>query len=234
MISKKNILNLEARNKIYNFISKNPGLHFRGLSRSMNIPATTLRHHLKYLDRQKLVSVASEKGYKRYYITNRLSKQEKQILTLFRQEVPRKIFLYLFWIPVCSKIELSRMLEKNPSTIAYHLKKLEDMDLIEALPVKNGFVHLWDSRYVIRTSSNSNEIIYGFKNGEISLSVYKIFIVYNSSLSDRKLVNTILYCMRRFLEMHGDNNPKKTARWENALDSIIENTYEIFPHPYHV
>jgi DNA-binding transcriptional ArsR family regulator len=200
----------------------------------MNIPATTLRHHLKYLDRQKLVSVASEKGYKRYYITNRLSKQEKQILTIFRQEVPRKIFLYLFWMPVCSKIELSRMLEKNPSTIAYHLKKLEDMDLIEVLPVKNGFVHLWDSSILIKRSSNSNEIIYGFKNGEISLAIYKMFIIYEHSLSDRKLINAILASMRQFIEMHGKHNPRKVLSWDEALDVIIDNTYEIFPHPYHV
>jgi len=49
MISKKNILKLEIRRKIYDFVDKNPGLHVREISRRMDIPINTLIYHIKYL-----------------------------------------------------------------------------------------------------------------------------------------------------------------------------------------
>ena len=94
MISKENILKLETRQKIYRYIDKNPGLHLREIQRKTNIPYGTLKHHLKYLEKHNLIKTKSENGYKRYTVSYKLSKKEKEILNLLRQEVPRYILIY--------------------------------------------------------------------------------------------------------------------------------------------
>ena len=52
MITTRNIMKLEPRQKIFNYIQKYPGMHLRDISRQTNIPKTTLVHHLKYLKKQ--------------------------------------------------------------------------------------------------------------------------------------------------------------------------------------
>ena len=131
MISNQNILQLEIRQKIYRYISKNPGIHLREISRQMTIPKSTLKYHLKYLYKKGLITTKSEKRYKRYYIINKLGTKEKEILNLLRQKVTRDILLYLMFYIVSSEIELSKVLEKHPATIDFHLKKIKNLGIIK-------------------------------------------------------------------------------------------------------
>ena len=97
MISTKNILKLKARQEIYDFINKNPGLHQREISRRMNIPKTTLAYHIKFLKKLSLID-ENEAGNSKYYcITKKMGTKEKQILSLFRRKNPCRIFLYLIF-----------------------------------------------------------------------------------------------------------------------------------------
>ena len=138
MISNKNILDLEQRRSIYNYILKNPGLHQRELSRRLKIPKSTLLHHLKILKKQDLVILRTVNGYHRIYASKKLGNKEKEILNLLRQKIPQQILLYLVSKTHCSQIELSEVLEKKPPIISYYLKKLYDLDLIESVQGKNG------------------------------------------------------------------------------------------------
>ena len=164
MISRENILKLHARQKIYNFILKNPGLHIREISRRMNIPKTTLGHHLKYLKKLKLISEKTEHGFKRIYISYEIGTKEKELLNLLREEIPRKIFLYLLFSYVFSQIELSRDLELHPATIAFYLKRLHKRGLIGHAPARNGLIYLNSTVVVIR-KPKGREIFYRGRAG---------------------------------------------------------------------
>ena len=48
-MERSEILNLENRRKIYNYIRDNPGLHLRELSRRLNIAYYNLDYHIRYL-----------------------------------------------------------------------------------------------------------------------------------------------------------------------------------------
>ena len=91
MILKENILKLEIRRKIYNFILKYPGLHLR----EIKMPKTTLRHHLNFLEKYGLIITKADHRYTRYYVIQKVGKQDKEILNLLRQETPRRIFMLL-------------------------------------------------------------------------------------------------------------------------------------------
>ena len=55
---KEEILKLESRKLIYNYILEHPGLHFRELSRELKIPKSTLEYHLSYLKKLELIKIA--------------------------------------------------------------------------------------------------------------------------------------------------------------------------------
>jgi len=64
MISNKNILEHDIRQKIYRFILENSGLHLREISRRMAIPKSTLRHHLKYLNKHYNENITLDQAIK--------------------------------------------------------------------------------------------------------------------------------------------------------------------------
>ena len=143
MISKRNILNFETRRKIYEFVENNPGLHFNEISRRIEIPRTTLFHHLRVLEKQDLIELRYKGEYKYVYPKNELGAKEKEILELLRKKIPCIILLHFFFSHSCSQIELSRDLNLHPSTVSYHLKKMMKMGIIEVATAENVlFIHL--------------------------------------------------------------------------------------------
>ena len=93
MISKEKILDLKTRKTIYNFILKYPGLHLRQLYRSFDNPESTVRYHIDYLEKRGFIIKKAEKGYIRFFVTDKIGKEEKILLTLLRNETSRNIIL---------------------------------------------------------------------------------------------------------------------------------------------
>ena len=120
------ILDIKPRNEIYNFIKENPGYHFREISRKLDMPSSTLKYNLNYLQRKGFISKRSEKGYLRFYISEKISANEKKLLSVLREPVPRNIILYLILYFESSQkeiVEFAQKWEKHPSKIGYHLNK---------------------------------------------------------------------------------------------------------------
>jgi len=234
MITNEDILKLETRKEIYNFIEKNPGLHLREISRNMNISFGNLRYHLNFLEKQNLIRKKESKRYTRYYITKQVSKRDKEILNLLRQDVPRQIILLLL-TPGPGKIYQSRYtmnrslnnpltfsktyskkdlieltkhwdgpvidkfkLRKNRTTIDFHLKKLQDIDLIETVKI-------------------GKEIKYKLRDDETVW--YPFLIKYKKALG----YDTVGF----FLTWHN-------SAVEHMTDKVINKIWDVFPHPYHV
>lgn len=227
MISKQNILELEARRKIYNFILKNPGLHEREISRRLKIPKTTLKHHLRYLEKQTLVTIDYKEGYNRHYISNKIGKRDKEIIKLLRQKIPRSILLYVVVEIVSSQKELSRELEKNPATIAFHLQKLQKMDLIEIAPVGDGIVYRLSPSSVLERKIDKNEKIFRLKNPD---KIYNLLITYNKSLS--KEISFFLSIVKFSEYVWEDEPPKKLRASDKIIDTIVDAFFEVFPPPF--
>jgi len=141
MISRKNIFNLKKKKEIYEFITENPGVYLREISRRLNIPRTTLIHHLKYLKKHDLIFLKFSGGYTRCWPTNKMGIKEKEMLGVLRQEIPRNILIIIYFKTGQSQDEISKELCKHPSTINFHLKKLKELDLIDEAPVENGKLH---------------------------------------------------------------------------------------------
>lgn len=232
MITKDDVLKLDTRRDIYNFVKKYPGLHMREISRRKNIPLGSLRYHLNYLEKLDIIITIHEHKFNRYYIKRTVGMRDKELINLLRQEVPLRIILMLLtpgpghiykdketkkkallkpstFEKTYSKkeiIELTKFwedkhdnhsLNKHRSTIAFHIQKLLDMDLIEQKKI-------------------GREVKYKLKDANEMLV---ILIKYKDALSKKSINDRLTW---------GNKGV------ERGFDIILDIIYEILPHPYHV
>ncbi len=133
MISEKEPLALESRKKVYSAIERAPGLHFRELQRRTKLAVGALQYHLEVLEKAHLVKRTKKGKFVRYYSIRKPVKDEgEEIMSLLRQEVVRKIIIFLLSrkrAPANSII--ARAVELSASTCTFHLKKLEEQGLVE-------------------------------------------------------------------------------------------------------
>jgi len=232
MISNREILNTDSRNKIYGFIEKNPGIHQTEISKTMNMPRSTLRYHLKYLMKQNLIrKMDSNSGYSRYIIVDKLGTKEKELLSFIRQEVPRNILIYMTASVICSLNELSRELHKSPSTINFHFNKLMDLDIITIAEVKNGLVCRNKESHFFDRQPVKSEKFYRLKSEEVILTIIKLLIRYKRSIPEIRVFSGLLDFI---LSTKNMKRPKIMDNEKKRIDKIEEMLFDAFPHPYHV
>jgi DNA-binding MarR family transcriptional regulator len=205
-MKKNEILDLETRRMIYNHILEHPGLHFRGLSRKMKIPRSTLDYHLNYMKKRGLITVSNHGKFIRFYVVENVGREEKKILEIIRQETPRRILLSMK-IPNTVPFEyLIREMDKAPSTISYHMKKLIEADIVERVVVNNQV------KFVLKDEDG----------------LYDIFIRYNESLLD-DFVNDLIEWITR---IRTDVSFRDLIYFIQDTDGLINGFFEMFPNPY--
>ena len=179
---KEEILENERRGEIYDFIKKNPGLHFRELQRRLKLPLTSLEYHIDYMVRKKILLKESGKHYSRYYVKH-LDEYDKKILKSLRQRRLREIVLILLSKKKAKYSFLLESLNIPPSTLSFYLKYL----------VENK---------VIGRNKIGYENIYSIKEKD---RIAKVLMTYRSSFLDKLIDKT----MNTWLETQFIKNPKK-------------------------
>ena len=210
-----------TRRKIYKAILENPGIHQRELVRKTNIAYGTLRYHTRRLIKHGMITKKYEKGYMRYFVSNKIDKKDKEILNLLRQDIPRKILMLLlvqksyysltkeqirntgntkFWE---KNTDFERYkIKLNLTTINYHLKKLIDVGVVERIR---------EGRKISYRIADEDKII-------------DLIIRYQESLDD-SIVNDVIDWFSS--KLFGN-------RTKLYMDMTMKRIYEVFPHPYHV
>lgn len=117
------------RFQIYQKVSGKPGMTFSELMKLLNFKEGTLRYHMNFLQKKKLIRSTEQEGRKRYYsidapsiaITStspNITGVQGNILEIIEnnQGINQK--------------DLSRQIRKNRFLVAYHIQSLFDMGLI--------------------------------------------------------------------------------------------------------
>jgi predicted transcriptional regulator len=124
------ILELETRRKIYELVLKNQGLHLSKIAEILKMNISLVEYHLLFLERNDMVYSDKEQSFTRYYTRGGIGTSDKKILSLLRQEVPLKIVLFLLKTNNSPHKEILKICNIAPSTLSYHLKKLERNGII--------------------------------------------------------------------------------------------------------
>jgi len=126
----KDTLELETRRKIYDLVAKNPGLHLSKIAGILKMRVSLVEYHLAYLVKNQVVKAVKEAGYLRFYVKGKVGTEDKQVLSILRQEVPLRIMLFLLKNVRSQHKDILQNIGVAPSTLSYHLKKLNKYGLI--------------------------------------------------------------------------------------------------------
>ena len=127
------ILAVQARKALYEFVRARPGYHLREIARATNLPITLSDYHLRFLEKHELVTSVMDGEYKRFYprypigdpaAKPALSDREKTILGFLRQRVPLLVISYLMEREGAPHREILEQVPVSASTLTHHLKKL--------------------------------------------------------------------------------------------------------------
>jgi predicted transcriptional regulator len=222
------ILELETRREIFNCIERYPGLHTRRISRQMELPFSTLRYHLRFLKKRGLIKEKKDGRYSRYYTSYKIGRNEKQVLNSLRQKTPGFIILFLFNKIYASQAEISRALQKHPTTIKFHLNKLLTLGIIEQVETVNNTIRKDNVPTVIEHNKKVNEVIYMLKD---PYWVYDLLITYKDSFFDS---DAIAPSLDFFSCMISDGIPKKIISPRSSIDAVLDAVKKLFPPPFRV
>lgn len=201
-MKKEDILELEARRRIYNYIKETPGAHLRDIKRALELPMGVLEHHLRYLEKHEIISAKKDRYYKRYYLT-RTSHSQKALLSVLRQKKPRDIVLFLILNPGSRHKDVMERFGLGASTVSFYVKHL----------IQKGVV---EKRKVGRTSE--------YRVMEVD-EVVRVLITYRPSFLD-KLVDHFFEVWFDDMEGYQGTGPIKTKGKRPPKD---ETTFDELP-----
>jgi len=127
---KKNVLDHYIRGQIHGYIMANPGEHYNAIKDALGLNNGTLAHHLKVLERERIIKSRSDGLYRRFYPAGMHVPEEDQgRLT----EVQKIILRYIEESPGVTQKELTKLVGLSPSTVNYHTKKMIQKGYIRAV-----------------------------------------------------------------------------------------------------
>ena len=117
------VLQLKNRRKTYEFVKKYSGSHFREIERKSNIPYGTLKYHLNFLVKHKILIQKKENNNVRYFSAN-FQPENIALLSFLRQIPTRKIILFILTNENCNHEDIVHFVQLSPSTVSWHLNRL--------------------------------------------------------------------------------------------------------------
>ena len=127
---------LETRQRVYDIVSENPGLHLSKIAEMLDMSVSLAEYHLLHIEKNHQIMVVKGVGgyYKRYYMRDsEVGTNEAKILAVLRQEILLKIVIMLWKKPNLQHKELLKKFDISPSTLSYHINKLIENDIVDKI-----------------------------------------------------------------------------------------------------
>jgi predicted transcriptional regulator len=126
------ILKHPNRARINELIRAEPGIHFQDLARRVGLGRGTLDHHLRKLVDAELVTIRRSGGYACCFPkgSGAIDRRLMDAAPVLRSQGGRAVLQVVARRPGTSNRDLAMELGLAPSTVSYHLKKLELAGLV--------------------------------------------------------------------------------------------------------
>jgi len=124
-IARRNILEQDTRNGIYQLITANPGISFPALKERLCLSRGTLTYHLLLLSGQHKIVIHKKNGRTSCFENNgRYNGTEQKILSHLANEQDKRILDHLISSPGSTRQDLERVLGVSGPTVSWHMKRL--------------------------------------------------------------------------------------------------------------
>jgi predicted transcriptional regulator len=121
------LLDHDTRNRIYEYINRNPGTHYRAVMNDLGLHMGTLTHHVNMLEQQRYIKSYQDGMYRRFYPID-----TKIETGLILSDIQKKILRTIQGNPGISQTGIAKNLGQTRKIVHYHIKLLADA----------GFVHV--------------------------------------------------------------------------------------------
>jgi len=129
-LTRDELLDHEIRQRLYEQIEADPGIHLSELAREADVSWGTLLHHLRKLEEADLVYSEKENGKRCFFLPGQVSDEQRQILPALENDKARTIAEFYIENPSASQSEAADELGYSAALVSYHLQKLEDAGVV--------------------------------------------------------------------------------------------------------
>lgn len=128
-------LNLAVRRRIYEFVCANPGTHFRGLARNLQVAVGALDYHVRYIEAQGLI-MRKKEANRICFFPAHASGESVALLPVLRSVRCRNILIALLEKGPLAHSALACNVNVSKPTLSFHLERLKRAKLIKARKIK--------------------------------------------------------------------------------------------------
>ena len=125
------ILNSSTRLMIYDYVLRNPGIHFRGICGGLSLTVGVVQYHLERLTGQGILTFRKDKRYKRYFETMKFSEDEMKVLSTLRKETARMTISILLETPRMTHGALASTLGISSQGLTWLIGRLKEGGIVE-------------------------------------------------------------------------------------------------------
>lgn len=121
-------LDHEVRSAITETVETTPGIYLSDLTERTNVPLSTLRHHLQVLETERVLTSTKIRGKRRYFPIHSTG----HALIAALSEAATAAILETLWRNGPSSVSsVAAAIDRDPSTVSYHLRRLEVDAVVE-------------------------------------------------------------------------------------------------------
>lgn len=124
------VLELETRKEIFEYVQVNPGVHFSQLKRDLDMETGLVQHHLSTLEEYDVVTSEDHQGKRRLFVAEELGDEERAILSSLRYETTRHILLFLLEETTARNRAIAEELGVSPATVSWHVSRLVEEGIV--------------------------------------------------------------------------------------------------------
>jgi DNA-binding transcriptional ArsR family regulator len=120
-------LDHEVRAAIHDHVTEHPGTYVSALGEAVDVSTSTVRHHLRILEREGLVEDAHVLGRRRLFPAG---VDHPAVTAALADETTADVMLALARHGPCGSGSLAEELDTSPSTVSHHLSRLEEAGVV--------------------------------------------------------------------------------------------------------
>lgn len=121
-------LDNEVRNEVFRAITASPGAYVAAVADETDIPRSTVRYHVRVLERESLVFSEKIRGKQRYFP---IDDDHPTLTAALADDTVATVMSAVAWTEPATTSELAAELDRAPSTVSHHLSRLEEDGLVE-------------------------------------------------------------------------------------------------------
>ncbi|WP_207587670.1 metalloregulator ArsR/SmtB family transcription factor [Halomontanus rarus] len=117
----------DRRRTIYRTVEDDPGAYLSAVSETSDVPLSTVRHHVRVLEEEGLVTSVKVHGKRRYFPAG---EDDVELHAALAEPSKRGVLEALADHGRANNGDLATALDRDPSTVSHHLSTLEDDGLV--------------------------------------------------------------------------------------------------------